>query len=238
MKVVAPYRPMAPYTSLHIELAAKGFDWIRALMMLGWSARLRAGAEVFAITDTELPVQHHRYPSREPLLMLWMLDVSLSYLESEDFDQDTVFVGPDSIVLKALDLFGGFDIALTARPAKFAQSAPLMNGLQFWPLASRDKLVWLHRRALEIAHTLSPELQRWGADTEPLIQLLGPIKEGSFVRNGLRVKIFPYPTLSTVGKTEMRKMRDGKTVTAGSAVVDFKALRKLHMQEFYERTFT
>ena len=238
MKLVAPYRPMVPYTSQHIELAAKGFDWIKALKMLGQSARLRAKAEVFAITDTELPVPHYRYLSREPLLMLWVLEVSLAYLESADFDQDTVFISPDSLVVGRLDVFGDFDIALTARPDKFARTKPLMNGLQFWPLAAKDKLVQLYQRVLELAHGLPLEVQRWGADTEPLIRLLGPIRAGLFTRSGLRVRIFPYPMLRTVGGAEVRKLRAGKSVVRGSSVVSFKAMRKRSMAEFYERTFT
>lgn len=238
MKVVSPYRPIEPYTSIHIEITKGGFDWIDALRMLRCSALLRTGAETFAITDTDLPVPHYRYQTREPMLMLWILEVSLAYLRSEDFDQDTAFICPDNLVLKPLDgLFGKFDIGLTSRPPKFI-AHPLMNSFQLWPVASKTKLIELYTRALEIGKTLSHEQQRWGGDTTPLIMLLGPIEPGLHMRElGTRVMIYPPPTLNSIGVTTMNKMRTGRAVKLDSAVVDFKCAWKLHMREFYERVF-
>ena len=236
MKIVAPYRPMVSYTSLHIECARHGFDWIESLKMLRASGLARAGIETYAISDVELPVPHYRYPSKEQSLMIWMLEVSLSYLESEDFDQDTVLLGADSIVLKPFDMFGGFDIAITSRLPKFFAN-PLMNGWQLWPIASKVGLIRLFRMALDIAHGLPDEEKAWGADTKPLIMLLGPIKPGDFIRSGMRVRIFPPPMLMTLTISLMNKMRVGKKVAAGATTVDFKALAKLHMREYYEREF-
>ena len=235
MKIVSAYKPMEPYMAFHIELARCGFDWVDALRMLRRSALTRAGVEVFAITDSELPVPHYRYLTREPLLMLWVLEVSLAYIESDDFDQDTVFLSPDSLVLRPLDLFGGFDIAVTARDPEI--SNPLLNGLQWWSVAAKPKLARLYRAALQIARGLSEEEKAWGADTVPLVQLLGPFAPGLHRRGELDLRVFPVGTLSTIEAISMQHIREGKPKSLNSVVVDFKFWNKGHMVEFYQREF-
>lgn len=230
VKIVSPYRRMEAVTKIHQELVGK-FDWIEALKMLRASANKNAKTEVFALTDHELSVPHYRYATAEQKLMLWILEVSALYLESADFDQDTIFISPDCLVFGSLDLFDGFDIGLVARREKF-KDKPLLNGLQFWAVKARVRLAELFRKALQIAKTLPDKQQRWGADTLPLVQLLGPIAAGTFNRFGLRVKIFDPSILSSINGEDM--CGRGRIEPRGR-VVDFKARRKLHMVEYYKR---
>ena len=239
MKVVAPFRRIEPVEAHHIELKARGFDWIESLKMLATSARMRCDCDTFVITcDDDLGVPSHVYSTEETSLMVWILEVSLRYLESDDFDQNTVFVGADALILKPLDLFGGFDIALTARKelAKY-DSQPLMNGLQFWPLEAKDKLVAFFSEALRIARSLSDEQRKWGADTTPLLMLLGPVIKGTHRRGDMTVRFFPWPMLLEISSVMMKKIRVGKRVDAKGSVADFKYWKKLHMKEYFERTF-
>lgn len=235
MKIVSAYRYVEPsdLRRFHREMLGK-FDWLEALRLLRASAAASAQVDVFAITNQELPLPSYRYATTEAQLMLWILEVSALYLASKDFDQDTVFISPDCLVCGKLDLFGGFDIGVIARPEKFQGPNKLLNAVQFWPVASREKLSALYREALALARTLSPQEQRWGADTLPLIQLLGPIEPGSYQRSGLRVKIFESESLlsSFMGKDIGRAK-----VTPRSRIVDFRYNRKLHMVDYYRRVF-
>lgn len=240
LKIVSPYRCITPYMPFHVELDS-GW-WVEALRMLRVSGQKRAGVETFALTcDTNLPVPHYCYPTEEPLLMLWILEVSLAYMESEQFDQDTVFITPDALVIKSLDgLFSPkFDIAITRKPSPKFIAHPLMNGLQFWPIASREKLIAFQRTALAMARTLDDEEKRWGADTTPLVRLLGPIEEGLYERSGMRVRIFPsLQVLRTIGSTELRQLEQGLIPEPRSVVMDFKTDRKQYMRPYFERVFT
>jgi len=234
MKVVSAYRPIELYMAYHIELARQGFDWIEASRMLAHSAKVRSGVDTYVITDAPLPVPCHVFKTREEKLMLWILEVSLAYLESDDFDQNTVFISPDSLVVGSLDLFGDFDLGVSAWDSR--RHSRWMNGLQWWPVAAKAGLVRLYAEAFEIAKALPVEDQRWGADTIPLVQLLGPMESpGLFLRDGLSVRFFPAGTLSTVGPLQMRKGSLPRALS--TVVVDFKDKNKGHMVEYYEKEF-
>ena len=240
MKIVSPYRQIVPYKRHHVELPA-GW-WLEALRMLRWSGLNRTQANTYVITDleTELPFKYVlRYDTQETYLMLWIIEVSLMYLESSDFDQDTVLISPDSLVRKDINWFDGtFDIAVTSRPLKEKyQHHPLLNGLQWWPLASKDKLIELYREALHIARSLPDNEKRWGGDTTPFLKLLGPIVPGLHDRGGYRVKIFTFPTLMEITPLVMRKLSEGKRPDADVAVADFKLRSKSNMKTYFERTF-
>jgi hypothetical protein len=240
LRLVAPFKSIVPYKEHHIELP-EGW-WFDAITMLRDTGLHRAHANTYVITDeeTELPFLHVlRYATRERCLMTWIVEVSLLYLESEAFDQDTVFISPDSLVRKNIDWFDGtFDIAVTARPMKEKyQRRPLKNGLQWWPLASKERLIALYREALSIARSLSDEEQRWGGDTTPFLQLLGPIVPGLHEVGTLRVMVFPHPTLMEITNVVMRKLREGHCPDAGAAVADFKYRSKANMADYYRRTF-
>jgi len=240
VKIIAAYHRIEPYTEHHIALAAEGFDWIEALRMLRRSAQLRAGVETFVITDQDLPVPHYRYSTTESYLMLWILEVTLKYLESDDFDQNTVFLGADELVLKPLNFFlhADFDIAITSRPRldKY-KDKPLMTGLMWFPVASRDKLIAFYRKALEIGRSLPTGQKRWGADTTPIVELLAPIQSGTYQRSGMTVCVFPWPTLAEAGPVFIRKFRQGKPPREDIAVLDFKYWYKRNMVEIYRRLF-
>lgn len=236
MKIVSPFRRIEPFTKHHRALVGS-FDWIDALRMLRKSGQERAGVETFALTDHDLPVPHYRFPSSQRWLMIWILEVSRDYLASHHFDQDTVFISPDSLVCGPLDRFADFDLGIANRHPKFT-ATPLMNGLQFWPLASRAKLVEFYDRVIEVAERLHDKEKRWGADTTALVELLSPIEAGDCERAGLKVRVFDYRrTLRTVCVNEIRLLRDGQKVIPLSTVVDFKYTRKIHMRSYFENVF-
>lgn len=218
MKVVSPYRPFAPESPAHLRLGP--FDWIGALEMLRVSVRRTCACETFAITDvdTALSVPNYQYVTTERRLMLWILDVSLRYLQSDDFDQDTVLVSPDTLIRGDLGRwFTGSDLGvLTRQTPKFVHK-PILNGVQWWAHHGKARLIAFYTDALDLAKTLPEALLRWGADTEPFVRLLEPIQFGAVYRKDLRVQF--------IDSSRLRPQ----------VIVDFKGQRKREMAAYFER---
>jgi hypothetical protein len=82
VRVVTPFRPFEPESREHLELGP--FDWIGAIGMLRASVERSCHCETVAVTDvdTTLPGPTFQYATTHRRLMLWILDVSLRYLES------------------------------------------------------------------------------------------------------------------------------------------------------------
>jgi len=221
MKVVSPFRPFEPESRAHVALGP--FDWVGALGMLRASVRAACGCETYALTDvdTDLPGPSHQYVTEERRLMLWLLEVVVCYLRSADFDDDTILISPDALVLS--DLRGWFraDLGLMVRTGAKYSDKPLLNGVQCWRVAAKDRLVHFYCWALELARQSVPDLIRWGADTDSMVQLLAPIQAGHFTRAGLAVYGF-----------EAAQAFRPPGVT--SPIVDFKGLRKHLMARYYE----
>lgn len=230
MRVVAPFRPFAPESQAHQLLGP--FDWVEALRMLRASVARSCACETWAITDvdTELPVPSLRYVTTHRRLMLWILEVSLRYLESSDFDQPTVMASPDVLVFSDLAPFVVEDLGVLVRRPKFQSAGkPLMNALQFWHPRAQDALVAFYRKALAIAEALPETAITWGADTIPLVQLLHPLSAGAVVtREGLRVACFSEE------RVMLSAFEDKPPTTPAT---DFKYTRKLFMKTYFERHF-
>jgi len=189
VRIVSPYRPFAPTSASHQQLGP--FDWQDALRMLAASVATSCHCETMALTDvtTPLRVPAFAYPTTRSRLMLWILDVSLAYLASPDFDQDTVFVSPDSLVVGDLRPYFEGDLTLLVRTGDKYQHRPILNSVQWWPIAAKDQLVGFYRQALILADAFPEPLVLWGADSEALRQLLDPIRVGLHTRAGLQVSM-------------------------------------------------
>jgi hypothetical protein len=172
--------------------------------------------------DTDLPGATYRYATTERRLMLWLIEVALCYLRSDDFDDDTILISPDALVLR--DLRGWFkaDLGLMVRTgAKYADK-PLLNGVQCWRVAAKDLLVQFYAQALQRARQSVPDLIRWGADTSALVEMLEPLQAGRFERAGLSV--FGFEAASY-----FRPPVDG----IKPPIVDFKGMRKHDMARYF-----
>lgn len=240
IRIVSPYRPFAPESRSHLELGV--FDWVGALEMLQSSVhRVMPTCEAVAITDvdTRLPVASLAFQTTERRLMLWILEVSLRYLESDSFDRDTVMLSPDTLVLKDLSYWFDdvFDLAILVRlEDKFQDGGgQVLNQVQFWRYVAKAGLIRFYRRALEIAHTLSEEWITWGADTEPIRQLIEPIQGGIYKRQDLFVSmICASSVLESLTSTQMKRMEAGAPLITSRAVLDFRSSRKRSMRMAYE----
>jgi hypothetical protein len=239
VRVVTPFRPFEPESREHLELGP--FDWVGAIGMLRASVERSCRCETVTLTDvdTTLPGPTFKYATTHRRLMLWILDVSLRYLESPDFDRDTVMVSPDILVLGDLRGFFKADIGVIVRAAdKFLNERPLLNSVQWWSVAAKDRLVAFYRQALEIAETLSEDVITWGADTEPLLRLLSPLEVGLSERSGLTVSgIDQREVMASFSRRILRQMRDRQPYRQGLPLLDFKYLRKVHMREFFDYAF-
>ncbi len=219
MRIVSPYQPFP--VARHSQ---EGFDWIRALQMLRASARQAGGWDVVALTEqgTRLPGPVHAYATGETRLMLWILGVSLAYLRSAEFDQDTVLLSPDTLVVG--DLQPGFegDLTVLVRPLPRYADRPVLNAAQWWPVHAKSPLIAFYEQALAIARTLPRNLIEWGADCEALRQLLTPITLGLQLRAGLTVSLQPATAwLRCVNPVTLRAFEQ-KPGPWPTPIVDFK----------------
>lgn len=235
MRVVTPFRPFEPESQEHLELGP--FNWLDAIAMLRDSVARSCRCDTVTITDqdAEIPGPIFAYRTKERRLMLWILEVSLKYLSSRHFDRDTVFISPDSLVYTDLRLFFHGDLGMVIRPD---HDRPILNGLQWWPVASKTQLVDLYERALFIGKSLPDDLKIWGADSEPFRLLLQPLVGGCAPRAvGLtanlmdsRMVLFPFTS------SMQAALEAGESVDPPPGVVDFRYLRKRYMRAYFEAT--
>jgi hypothetical protein len=237
MKIVTPFRPFEPESIEHIRLGP--FDWHGAIKMLRASAARFSQCETFVITDvdTTVPGPAHYFETTERRLMLWILEVSLRYLESEHFDQDTVMVSPDILVLGDLRPYFIADLGLVVRTGeKFKDTnRTVLNGVQWWRHGSKKRLQHFFRKALAIAKELPEARIVWGADTDPLIQLVSPVVGGDIVkRSGLwffgHAKVMQSLSSQAIAAIE----RGEPMASSPVPLLDFKYQRKHHMRQVFE----
>lgn len=230
--VVTPFRPFPAESAPHRKLGP--FDWLGAIAMLRESVRRSCRCETHVLTDvdTDLPGPSFRYVTAQRRLMLWILDVSLCYLRSDDFTDDTVLVSPDALVFQDLRPWFGSDLGVLARTRPKYVDRPILNGVQFWRVAAKDRLVAFYTEALVLAQTLPEPCVRWGADTDALVSLLAPIVLGRQTRAGVSVDFLPY--------TDVLWSFDGDDLDGSwpmHPVVDFKGpWRKKAMRAYYDAT--
>lgn len=237
--IVSPYRPLRPdeMTFRHTAASVGQFDWIEALGMLSNTAS-RFDYPVIALSNGPLPGQHLQFETAETELMLWILEVSLAYLESEHFNQDTAFVSPDSLINKPFPPMRGFDLGVCVRFDEKYSKRPILNSVQLWPVAGKERLIRFYQKCLAIAKQL-PCGGKWGADTKPLHQLLRPFAPGVHTRaEMIRVKMFSSrQILRTILSEDIRAIsQDQMPMRHDACVIDFKGWRKQHMKRFYEVT--
>jgi hypothetical protein len=231
VKVVSPYRPFVPESGSHQELGP--FDWVGALEMLRASVRASCECETYALTDvdTTLPGPTYHYVTQERRLMIWLLEVALCYLCSDDFDDDTILMSPDALVVRDLRDWFRADLGVMVRTGKKYVDKPLLNGVQVWRVAAKDRLIAFYTQALAMARLCVPALIRWGADTAPLVDLLAPVVSGLSQRAGLSVFGFEaIGAFRAVTPADLTHPRQRPAV----AIWDFKGpRRKREMAAFY-----
>ena len=243
LRIVAPFRPFAPESALHQTLS--DFDWMDALTMLVDTATRACQCPVHAITDTEtvLPVPTLHYRTSERRLMLWTLEACLRYLESPDFDRDSVMLDVDQLVFEDLAPLRtpNADLTVLVRTTnKHRETGRLiLNGVQFWSHSGRKRLVAFYRKALAVARTLPEASIQWGADSEALQILLHPIEIGALVqRDGLTVHFRDATdVLEAFSSAHAVQLAAGAPLVRSRAVLDFRYLRKRSMRPVYERCF-
>lgn len=243
MKLVAPFRPFPKESVYHQALA--DFDWIDAIRMLSRSAEVSCGVPVHIITDVDtdldLDVPILKYRTEHRRLMLWTLEACLRYLESDDFVQDTVMLDCDQLILKDLRPWFGqlCDLTVLMRTTPKHQHAwnKLLNGVQFWSVRGKKRLIALYRHVLAVAEQLPDADLQWGGDTIALRNVLEPMAPGFSLRSGVRVRMVDYQdVLEALSEDQIRGMAHGIAPKPTRAVFDFRYGRKLHMRQAYEMT--
>jgi len=242
VKVVSPFRPFAPESVEHLQLGP--FDWPGALRMSMLSTEAVYGpGHWFALTDvdTDLSVPSFKFQTTHRRLMLWIVEVCLRYLESDEFDQDTLMLSPDSLLFgKVGKLFQG-DLGVVVRlQQKFVDSGRvILNSTQLWRHAGKERLIPFYRRALAIAEQLPDNRIRWGGDTDPLIELLSPIiSEGLRLRAGLCVNfIGEQGLMESVTEEDILAVASGRFKrTSALPICHFRYTRKHAMAAYFEAT--
>lgn len=241
IRLVAPFLPLPAATSHHQALPE--FDWMGAIRMLSHSAELSCGVPVQVITDrdADLPVSCLRYPTVHRRLMLWVLEVCVQYLDSDDFDRDTVCLDCDQLIHRDLARYfvAQVDLGILVRPRLLARDTwkKVINGVQFWAVRAKARLVAFYRAALARAERMTADLQHWGADTQAIRELLEPMATGLHRRLGMWVHLIDDATVSRpLSQDEIDGMRRGVAPRPTRAVTDFRYGRKRWMRQFYEMT--
>lgn len=240
MKVVTAFRPLPLEADHHKEL--HDFDWMDAIRMLSDSIAATSGQTLQVLTDvdTTLPFETLRYTTTHRRLMLWWLEIAACYLESTDFDDDTVFLDCDQLVYGNLSRWfvPYMDLGICIRrPPKNGPGLAILNGVQFWSVRAKSHLAGFYRRALAIAETLPDDLVKWGADTVALERLLAPLAEGLWRRGDLRVRLIDSDdVIEAFSSTQIRHLDAGKMRRPTRAVLCFRNTRKPFMRPAYEAT--
>ncbi len=246
IRLVAPFLPLPAESELHKQ--TQNFDWMDAIRMLQHScARSMPGVPFHVITDAaaEFPASFPflRYATTQRRLMLWTLEACAAYLESDDFDRDTVMLDCDQLVYRDLSPWfsGAFDLGLLVRTGGKHDrigAQPLLNGVQFWAHEGKPRLAAFYRKALAYAELMPEPSLVWGADTEAVCALIQPISLGIAKRSGVRVRMTESETvLEACSEVHMAWMAKGYPLRPSRAVVDFRWLRKKFMRPFYDATY-
>lgn len=239
MKIVTPFRPFPPESEHHQKLGP--FDWADAVRMLRASAAKACGCDTFLITDVDTPAigQTYAYATTHRRLMLWILDVSLAYLRSNDFDQDTALVSPDVLVFGDPRPYFTADLSLLVRTGEKFRSKPekqILNSVQWWRVDAKARLIDFYQHALALAITLPEDRITWGADTDPLVALAAPVVAGRSDRAGVSFFGVEMSTVMTaLTAVDQSRLRDGRAPHRPRHVfVDFKYGRKAYMRRYFE----
>lgn len=240
-RIVTPYRAFPPESEQH--LALPDFDWIDALRMVTHTAHLTNRCEMKVLTDTTtaLPVSALRYPTTSTRLTLWILEIRLRYLESDDFDRDTVIVDADELIYGDVSRwFSKADLTVLIRTDPKHDTPdgwPLLNGVQWWRVRAKKRLVAFYRRALEFASALPEDRLVWGAETDAVRTLLEPLTRGSQKRAGLRVDMIEADdVLETFSTGHIHAIEAGTFPWPKRPILDFRWTRKQFMRAAYDAT--
>jgi hypothetical protein len=246
MRIVSPFMPLPVECGTHRVLAEEGFDWTAAIAMMIETARDSCRCPVHILTDTEtpLPFQALRYQTTSRRLMVWSVEVCLRYLESDDFDRNTVMLDCDQLIFgnlrKWFRKYTPVDLGVLVRPhGKHLEAGgePLLNGVQFWHHAGKERLIAFYARCLDVVQALPEHRIEWGGDTDALRALIEPIQIGIVERSGLTVQMWPAGNiLDSWSSSHTAMLESGAVPTVRHAVLDFRALRKRYMAAMFHAT--
>lgn len=245
IRIVLPFRPFSPESDLHKEFAE--FDWIAAMRMLSHTAQLacRCQAEVITDVDTDLPLPSLKYETTHRRLMLWNLEVCLKYLESDDFDRDTIMMDSDQLIYQ--DLAPWFiprvDFSVCIRrdnrrhDTKDEKRLGILNGVQWWPRKGKKHLIRFYREALNLAVKLPEDRIVWGADTDALQMLIEPLEVGVTYRRGMWIRMVnSQEVIEALSERHMDGLASGEVPWPVRPVMDFRHKRKTFMADYYKAT--
>lgn len=242
MQIVAPFKPFPAESELHRTCA---FDWLAALQMLAHSGSLACHCPVYALTDqtSDLPIPCLRVATTETRLMPWILEATAQFVRSDAFDRDTVLADVDQLIFR--DLAPWFQratdltvlVRVTEKHTTNGDGMPVLNGVQWLNPKGKERLIGFYDRVRAVARTLPEKLQRWGADTEALRQVLEPIELGIHERAGAYVRMVDADqVLEAFSTDQIRWLSEGRLPWPTRAVVDFRWKRKRFMSACYKAT--
>lgn len=247
IRIVAPFMPLPIEGGTHRQLAIEGFDWDLALSMMVETATESCQCPVHILTDLDTPlhVPALRYATTSRRLMVWAVEVCLRYLESEDFDRNTVMLDVDQLIYGNLRKWfkkppPDVDLGVLVRPyGKHVTEGgePLLNGVQFWHHSGRDRLIAFYARCLDVVQQLPEHRIEWGGDTDALRALIEPIEIGIAERSGLTVQMWDAnDILESWSSRHLLYLNAGLVPPVDHHVLDFRAMRKRWMAAMFQAT--
>lgn len=246
IRIVAPFKRFPAECGTHVLLEREGFSWDAAIAMMVDTAQASNDCPVHILTDLDSPIAAPtlRYPTTSTRLMVWSIEVCLRYLQSKDFDRNTVMVDVDQLIFGNLRKWfrkqPPVDLGVLVRPhGKHLQPGgePLLNGVQFWHWSGRRRLVAFYQRCLEVVQQLPEDRIAWGGDTDALRSLIEPLEIGVVERSGACVQMWPAEdVLESWSSMHAEILESGEVPPVRHAVLDFRSLRKRYMAPMFEAT--
>jgi hypothetical protein len=114
----------------------------------------------------------------------------------------------------------------------------VLNQVQWWRHEAKAKLIAFYRQALAIGQTLPADVITWGADTEPIRQLIEPIEIGEWGRSGLTASLIHHAeVMESLSRVNINRLETGEQMRVGRPVLDFRYTRKHHMRAAFNSLF-
>jgi hypothetical protein len=165
-----------------------GDDRYLELIKLAFASAKRLGYNTVLIGDIVVDgVSVKPLIDKDEHLMNWILKAQLFYIESDLFNQDSVFFSPDALIAQPLDKIfkDNFDVALTNRSNR---RWPINNGVIFMRPENKAKIAEYWREAIKICAEYPIDIQKWYGDQQSLGDLVSKNYAGEI---GLNLKLYP-----------------------------------------------
>ena len=196
-------------------------DYVPLIDMAFASAR-KFGYKTVLVTDAG---------ATKETLMPWILAAQKKFIDSDDFDGNSVLFSPDCLINRPLEPVFDFDFDLGVTSG-FNPDYPINNGVIYLKHQCKEKLSKLWGEMVARCLTYSPELQRWYGDQKAMHEI---IREANDKPYGLNVKRLIASKYNASFNSDPKYHESNNLMAQSAYVLHFKGKRKAQMAEWWEK---